>query len=1026
MTKQSLFGIVGILFVVSGALGLVYQVVWFKYLSLLLGNTTYAQSIVVATFMAGLAIGSALWGRGADRTRHPLRFYASLEFGIGLYGLIYPAILHFLKSAFLGLILRSNDPPDAPVIPVIKLVVCFITLLPPTILMGGTLPILVRFLTRRIEEAGRDIATLYYLNSFGGVVGSLLCGIFLIRFLGLKTTLLSAALLNLVVAATAFALARIPVAAIRPAASSRRRGSDFSPKERSFALTVAGLSGLAAMVYEISWTRLLIPVLGSSTYSFTLMLASFITGITLGSMIASTVANRLKNPVGLLSICQIAIAASMVGILPLYARIPYWFWNLASILNRSDATYLIFLGLELLLVFGLMIVPTIFLGITLPVATSIASRDVRSLGSSVGSTFAVNTAGTVVGSLAAGLLLVPWIGIRHTMEFGVLVNGLLGTAGMILDTRWQKHSRALWVAGAVAVAALYILFSPQWSEGTLLTGVFRRINSNGAPPSSYANFVRTTFPRSVLYYKEGAGATVGVIEAATPEGKERVLIINGKPDASSIGDFPTEVLLGQVPATLLPDARRALVVGLGSGVTAGTLLRHPLSRLDCVEILPEVVEASSCFEAVNHQPLKDNRFHLFVEDALTYLNLTRESYDIIVSEPSNPWIAGIGNLYSTDFFEQCRLRLSHSGLMVQWFHLYEMDDEAFRLVLRTFQSIFPYVTLWQPLSADVIMVGSQEPIHPSFEAMEASMHLPGVKDELDRIQIPDDATLLSLQAISERTVLRMEGFGETNSEDKPLLEYLAPRAFFINRGVGDVNRFDERARLRDSTLLLAQRIQRRPLTDAERLNIGILHARVNRGNSLLGHEMLAEVLKRNPRNPVVLRALADACDRLNRTEEALRYRKQLALEEPRNADALESYAWSSYTFGRTSANFISGFDTNESERLLRRCMTLAADTVDRYHVLLADIFFDTQRYAEARDEYRAALELRGVYLPDFRIRQDLLLLQLARCYRELGVDDRAAQFALQATQVNPNNEDAKDLIYEIWMKSDLEKRGMKP
>ena len=711
ISRQTINSIVGLLFIISGALGLIYQIIWFKYLSLFLGNTTYAQTIVLATFMGGLAIGSALWGRKVDKTKQPLRFYALLELGIGVYCLLYPKFLGLLKDIFITIVISLQLPSDGSVVLLLKLLVSFCTLLLPTILMGGTLPVLVKFISNRLEESGKNIAILYFLNSFGAVIGSLLTGFFFIRILGLSVSIYSAAIVNLFVGSFAFILTMWTVQSENLSKEETREPETiFSRREIILAIAVAGISGLAAMIYEVTWVRLLIPVLGSATYSFSLMLVAFISGITIGSYIVSFLVQRVRHLPSLLIWCQFGIVLSLLVTLPLYARIPYEFWRAATILTRSEATYPFFLTIQFFFSFILMIVPTIFLGMSLPVATRIAARGIDVLGKSVGNVFAVNTLGTVVGSLSAGLILIPLIGIKHTIEVGIGFNLLAGM--LILFFAGTVSRRNVLVVVPILLISLigYVLVSPNWSQSAMLTGVFRQINCDVKPPASYSIYMKGLENTKVIYYREGTMATVGVIESGSSNNSSRILVINGKADASSTVDMPTQVLLGQLPCLLHSNAQTALVIGLGSGVTAGSILTHPIKHLDCVEISPEVVEASSKFNDVNHQPLTDPRMTLHIEDALAFLNLTPRMYDIIVSEPSNPWIAGIGSLYTTEFFEMCKRRMNTGGMMIQWFHLYEMDDDIFKMVVRTFRSSFKYVSIWQPVGGDVILLGIEQPV----------------------------------------------------------------------------------------------------------------------------------------------------------------------------------------------------------------------------------------------------------------------------------------------------------------------------
>ena len=1016
ISRPTLHSFIGLLFIVSGALGLIYQIVWFKYLSLFLGNTTYAQTIVPATFMGGLAIGSAWWGRKVDRTEHPLRLYAFLELGIGIYCLLYPKFLELLKNVFISVVISLQLPSDGPAVLLLKLITSICSLLIPTILMGGTLPVLVRFISHKLEESGRNIAVLYFLNSFGAVGGSLLAGFFFIRILGLSVTIYSAAIVNLIVGGFAILLSFWKTKPeIIEAEPTKESEILFSRREVKLAIAVAGISGLAAMIYEVTWVRLLIPVLGSSTYSFSLMLVAFISGITIGSLVVSSLVQRLKNLPALLAWCQLGIVLSMLITLPFYARIPYEFWKAASILTRSASTYPIFLIIQFSFGFLLMIIPTIFLGMSLPIATRIASRNINVLGKSVGNVFAVNTLGTVIGSLLAGLVLIPLIGVKHAIEVGIGCNLLAGT--IILFFAASVPRRQMFIAFSIVLFAVvtYSLFAPNWSRGAMLSGVFRMINSSTKPPSSYTEFMSQANSMKVLYYKEGTMATIGVLERGSADEKQKVLIVNGKPDASSRGDLPTQVLLGQLPCFLHKNPQDALVIGLGSGVTLGSILTHPVKHVDCVEISREVVEASSYFDEVNHRPLSDPRTKLFIEDALAFLKITPRLYDIIVSEPSNPWIAGIGNLYTSEFFEQGKKKMNAGGLMVQWFHLYEMNDDLFKMVTRTFKSSFKFVTIWQPLSADVIMIGSDQPLSIDYEKMQITLTIKEVKEDLQRIRILDAASLLSLEMLSSSSVFRYVGVGDMNTEDHPRLEYDAPGAFFVNTGVAQLAVFDERMRCDTVAVPLQTLMRNNKITDDELRNIGFLHTQPYK-NTYFGYSVLKALQKKYPKDVALVEQLANIASNLNRDEEAVAYSNMLVELQPQNPKALENYAWRKYLLERPLANILVPIDIKASEDMLRKSISLTADTVDIHNLRLADLYYGVQQYSKAVEYYNRTMKIREKYQCDPHIQDDAVLYRLAICYSRLGERDRALNSAFQAANINPHNNDAKDLFNDLWIR----------
>ncbi|MEX1274495.1 MAG: fused MFS/spermidine synthase [Bacteroidota bacterium] len=1034
MKKQTLYGIIALLFIISGATGLMYQVVWFKYLSLFLGNTTYAQTVVLATFMGGLAIGAALWGRRADTSKRPLFLYAVLEIVIGVYCLFYPTLLDWCKSAFTSVVISLQLQSDSTEVLMLKLVVSLLTLLFPTILMGGTLPILVRFISERIEDAGRNVATLYFLNSFGAVVGSLLAGFSLIPLVGLSVTVYSAAVTNILIGFVSLILVwmgqRLPVGETLPRKEADTRIDppaevdqvlySFSSRQVTMALVVAGLSGLTSMIYEVTWVRLMIPVLGSSTYSYSLMVVAFISGITVGSWLVSALFGKIRNLFGFLALCQLGVGLSMALTLPLYGMIPYIFWQVGHMLSRTTGAYPFYLGSQFLFSFLIMFIPTIFLGMTLPVASRIAIRNMAVLGRSVGNVFSVNTMGTVIGSLAAGLLLIPTIGVRHAMEVAMVVNIVLAAGVVALDTDARVRRRLAILIPCGIIILGYFSLSADWNRSVMLSGTFRNIARNVDPPSSYAEFKQTTERVKVLYYKEGTSMTVGVVEGRGALGEQKILMLNGKADASSKVDLPTQVLLGQIPMLLHPHAETALVIGYGSGVTVGSILTHPVKKVECVEISSEVIEASVHFEEVNNKPLQDPRVRIVIDDALSFLNLTLGRYDVIVSEPSNPWIAGIGNLYTLEFLRECRNRLRPGGLMVQWVQLYETNDEIFKMIARTFQSVFPNVSVWQSLVGDVLLVGSMDPQVPDEQLLQRKLSEDPVRLDLKRIDVTDVATVYSLRMLSQERLREYAGLGPMNTEQLPLLEYWAPRALFMNEGSTQLHRFDERTSFGAVPSWLGKYSLSQGLTDTERLNVGLFHSESTRGNRVLAYAMLAEYVRSHPDDFRALWELASLCGQLNRGQEQLQHQRRLAELRPDDPEMISAYAWQKFSFERAVASSVGGLDIRVSEQLFKRSIALTGDSMYYHRAKLGDLYYNAGLYAQAAEEYRAVLKMQNTSAEDRRIRQDLMLYQLARSLTYTGDYKRALGYAVQSTMFNPKLEEARSLVYTLWM------RGMQP
>ncbi|MFC1629100.1 fused MFS/spermidine synthase [Gemmatimonadota bacterium] len=838
-------------FFISGVAGLVYEVVWARYLDLVLGGTAYAHIMVLAAYMGGLALGAWVFGRLADRFRETLVIYTYLEMAIGVYGLLFPLLFAAGSALFLFLepLLGSTGLTGN----LNRFLVSILLLGPSTFLMGGTLPLLARAVSHFPRQTGTSVAGLYFINSTGAVFGALLAGFVLIPALGMSATLITAAAFNIIVGIGLLTAWRFGWLISSPVDESE---SDDSVAVADEAETVevveqvekdgyveeaeqkdpesevareflgiepvildqwskvvvwgAGISGFLVMVYEVAWIRMLSTILGSSTYSFTLMLAAFISGIALGSLIARRL-SRYERPFLFFGVSQLLIGVTLLFMLPLYAELPFTFMKVQSVIARSEAGYPFHELLKYLFCLAIMLPPTLASGAVLPFATDVASRLSHQIGRPVGRVFAMNTLGTILGALLGGLLLLPWLGIRLTLEVGIGINIAFGLWVLSLNPNIPRRTlHAVYAGGAVLLLGLLVL--PAWNLSAYASGVFRDRTQSGEVRQQYLNSIQNL---DILFYEEDVNGTVAVLG----QGEFTTLVVNGKADASNhLLDQLTQTMIAAIPAMLVPDATRALIVGLGSGQTAGHLLRYPVEEVEVVEISPGVVEASRFFEEINGEPLADDRVDLIMQDAKTYL-LTRpdKRYDLILSEPSNPWIAGIGGLFTLEYFLTLKDRLEPGGVVAQWIHVYEISDETLNSVLVTFSEAFPYVSLWGMSTTDLLLVGSTQPIEWDIDAASAAFDIPGVSSDLQRVAVNDLFGLLSHQIMSP---VRLAEFvvlgGRLNLDEFPWLEYQAPKAFFLNEQAVLFLGFDERHRaMRNSDLMLTTYLDGRDPTPRE-------------------------------------------------------------------------------------------------------------------------------------------------------------------------------------------------------------------
>jgi spermidine synthase len=943
-TRKSIFAI---LFIVSGAAGLIYQIVWFKYLGLFLGNTTHAQMIVLATFLGGLAAGNYVIGKRADALKNPARFYSLLEIGIGLYCLLYPQLSVGLGELFLRIAGNYSIDSTSFLFYFFRFLLAALLLFIPTFAMGGTLPSLSKFFVDDLKFARRDTAVLYFLNSFGAVIGVLLAGFFLIKLFGLPTTIYATAVVNLFIGLVGLIVSLNYKSDETKNEvflnSSEQHEISFTKTTMFLVVATAGSSGLAALLYEMVWVRLLVNILGSSTYAFSLMLMAFISGITLGSFLVSLKFIRKYDKVKLVIFCQGMIALSTMAALPFYERLPYYLWKISSYFVRNESTFPIFLTLQFLICFVMLITPTIFMGMNLPVIVEIFSASQKKIGVSIGKVFSINTLGTVLGALLSGLVFIPAFGIKHTFEIGIAIN--FGMA-LLLILSYRKISpiiKTTFASGAVLIYLAFVFLIPSWNTTIMVSGVFR--NFSFVPPPTYSDFQKQYLTRKILYYKEGIGANVGVAQLDDSL-HTKVLMINGKPDASNSGDMNTQVMLGQIPMMLHPNAKNIFVVGFGSGVTIGSVLTHDINKVTCAEISPEVIEAGNLFKLENGNCLADKRVNVVVEDALTYLKLAKNNFDVIISEPSNPWIAGIGNLFSKEYFERCKIKLSDDGLMVQWFHTYELSDDIMKLILHTFKVVFPYAQLWNPQQGDIIMVGSKKPINLNALQLEQKFQLETVKRDFAKIKIENIFTFLSCEAFSDEGFYTISGNPTVNSELHPRLEFEAPKSFYLNQFSTITYQNDERFRTSTNHLLIRDYLENHKPTIPELSSALAFH--YNETNNYRLSYGIAKVLQeKKPGDYKTEITLINSEEKLGIHKLRLTELENLSRQFPDSSSVVQNYANDNIAGALFAASFLKNYPIDSyAEEILRTTKKDSASQI-RAYANLANLYLENSQPEQA-------------------------------------------------------------------------------
>jgi spermidine synthase len=927
-------------FLVSGMAGLVYQVVWTRYLALFLGHTSYAVVAVLVAFMGGLAIGNAWLGAKADRTERPLALYGWLEIGIAVYAAVFPTYYELCHSVFVSLA-RHFEPGSGPVL-LLKFVFSLVTVLCPTTLMGATFPALTRFVTRSLSELREKVGALYFINSFGAVLGCLVADFWWIPDFGLELTVFCGAGLNLAAGLVALYMSK-QFSEEETAVAAMREGGlkeeSFSVGELRLALVGIGLSGFVAMLYEVAWTRVLALALGATTHAFSLMLVTFISGIAAGAWIIYRW-RRLGRSLEAFAWAELALGVMVLGSMVFYADVPYWFLHGASLLSRQPASYLIYELLQALICFGVMVVPAACLGLTLPLVSRIATIELAHTGRSVGRVFAVNTVGTVLGAICTGLWLMPWLGLARTFGIGIVINSSIG-----LGILFRKQ-----LAGGRWIAAPVVAFCFVWAIGAAFNQEWQRAFSAGLwrspqPPATRRAFHEAVNEGKILYYRDGAGSTVTVISKRRGDKETLSLKVNGKTDAASAVDVTTQRLLGHIPMLLCPGSKEALVIGMGSGMTAGAVARHPsIQHVDIVEISPEVVQAARLFADYNDRFWENPKIRVTVEDAKSFLKISRRSYDAIISEPSNPWMAGVAGVFSHEYYEDCRARLQPNGVMAQWVQIYETSDELLDVVLRTFRSVFPYVSIWETSPADLVLVGSIRPLQIDLEAMGARFLEPAVSADLQRIEMVALPVLLAREAISQQNgaFVALED-GLIHSDFYPVLEFQAAKAFFL---LGRANRWrylDEKFSTRPTTLL-GDYLKKHPLTEGDFKALARFYLEYGMPESDLFRSLLLRWQREQPEAILPMELMAQASEAVIAAElETLRlapmadFLLKLAEKDPGPLRQYEGYLMQTY---RAHRSVFNQPPTDYLESMLRRLLPMDPSNQRVYKCHLAEIAWD--------------------------------------------------------------------------------------
>ena len=807
----------GILLFGSGLCALIYQAVWLRQFRLIFGASTLASAAVLATFMAGLGIGAWKLGRYVDRSRNPLAFYGLLEVAIAASAALSPLLLWLVRSGYLAM--GGSFTLGAFFATIVRLLLTVVVLAIPTVLMGGTLPAIARALEKNSDAGRIGVSILYAANALGAVVGVAVSTFYLLERFGNLRTLIAAALLNALIGMAAIAYSN---RLRRPAGKDRRMGDEIEEQELvettpsidavappKFVYAAAAIVGFAFFLMELVWYRLLTPILGGTTYTFGLILAVALAGIGSGSLFWAAVRHR-RATVGAFAI-SCAIEALLLAV-------PYALGDrlaFLALLTRSLGA-LGFGGyvLSWISIAAIVVFPAAFVaGLQFPLLISLLGEGRTDVGRHVGAAYLWNTAGAIVGSIAGGFGLLPLLTSTGAWRAAVVL-----LCGLVIASWLFKGARVISLAAAAIAIALLFAEGPTafWRHSPIGAGRADMVS----PTRNRLIDLQHTRQRTTMWEAEGVESSVSI---AHSDGF--AFIVNGKSDGHARFDAGTQVMGGLLPAILHPNPKTAVVIGLGTGSTAGWLGAVPsIEHVDAIEIEPSIVYMAKLSTPVNHDVLRNEKVKIVIGDGREFLRARGRKYDIISSEPSNPYRAGIANLFTSEFYRACLSRLNPNGIFAQFLQAYEVDAPTISTIYATITGVFPHVETWQTAGGDLLLIASREPIRHDWNSIAQKMRMDvfhnGIRNAWGVVTVPG---FYARYVAGDQTARRLAGNARPNTDDRPNIEYAFARSLGFY-GAFDVAELRKAARMPlDDVPRELRGVPEAAQIEAERLSIGVAH-----------------------------------------------------------------------------------------------------------------------------------------------------------------------------------------------------------
>ena len=799
--------IVYLSFFFSGAAALIYEVVWVRYLSHIFGGSHLAVTAVLSVIMGGLALGSYLIGRRARRETGLLRLYGFLEIGVAAFALVFFFLIKIYPAIYVPLAQVAVTSPLY--LSFLRIVFAFIALIVPTTLMGGTLPVLSAFVSRRARSVGVHLSFLYGFNTLGAVIGAFAAGFIFLPNYSVSSTLAIPMLINGIIGLVAIGLQDKAEAVLKNESPAQKEREDTGalrgdPAENpryqtSFRLVLwgIGLSGFCALGYEVLWTRVLSIVIGASVYGFTLILMAFLAGIALGSAsfglfvrLRGSGYRNNNSPVGSIAAfgaVQVIIGISALLVTANVGYLPMWAESLREFVSSISAEPGRFTSSQLAhfgLAFSFFFVPAFFMGIAFPLAGKVHALSKKIVGRAVGDVLAYNTVGAILGSALSGFVLIYFIGMQRSLQALIMIN--IGFGLIVIMSVLGRRRLTLAASAAVTISLLLVVFGP-WKWQIWNTKFYAIYQANHPDAYKTREKIRRAMANTdVLYYGEGIESIVSSIQT----GESWYFITNGRVEASnSISDMQCQYTLGHLPMLLHKDPKKVFVLGAGSGMTLGATSVYPgVEQITLAEIEPKVLGVTRTFGIYNHYVLDNPKLRIVFNDGRNFLMTTKEKFDVITADPIHPWFSGAGYLYSNEYFRIAARHLNPGGIVCQWLPIYELTEQNLKSVVRTFRENFAYTMIWLT-NTDAEVVGSNAPIVLDEDALERRIRQPEVLQDLRRVGMGSAEDFLGYFLMGNAGVDSYSQRGVINTDDNVYLEFSAPRSLGKGRLAG-ANYFD--------------------------------------------------------------------------------------------------------------------------------------------------------------------------------------------------------------------------------------------